>query len=246
MDNDLLQLLESVGLKPKEARVYLALLELKQGSVTQIAKLAELKRSIIYVILADLIKKGYVSQLPDKKINEYQALDSSVIVTSQKGALKNFSEMLPYLQTLHNKGKKRPKIHYLENKEGIWKIYEEMNYAKEAFFITSYIDIEKHFPGGVQKWINDYKAKHYTMLGRHLIPDNPDELKYVAGFKKLNQKVKILPGVKRFSMDFTIFENKLTLTSLEEEPFMVLIESEELVNSMRPIFEIAWKAGRTV
>ena len=246
MDNDLLPLLESIGLKPKEARVYLALLELKHGNVTQIAKLAELKRSIIYVILADLIKKGYVSQLPDKKINEYQALDPAIIITSQKSALKNFSEMLPYLQTLHNKGEGRPKIHYIETLDGIWKIYEQINAAKKAFFITSYLQIEKHFPNAVHQWIKDFNRGVFKVNGRHLIPDNPEEIKLGKTFKKAKQKVKILQGVKQFDMDFTIYENKLAITSLEDEPFLVLIESESLVNSIKPIFEIAWKTGKLI
>ncbi len=246
MDNNLVQLLESVGLKPKEAKVYLALLELKRGTVSQIAKLSGLKRSIIYVVLADLIKRGYISQLPERKINQYQALDPSIITTGQKVALKNFSEMLPLLQTLHSEGKRRPKINYIETKEGIWKVYEEMSYAKEAFFITSYATVEKHYPGGVKKWIEDFKKGHYKLIARHLIPDDPEEVKSGKLFKELNQKVKFLPGIKRFAMDFTIYDNKLAITSLEEEPFLVLIESEDLVNSMKPIFETAWQAGKSI
>lgn len=244
MDQDLLKIVKDAGFGEKEARVYLALLELSPGTVSQIAKLSELKRPIIYIILDKLMKEGYVNQLPGKKINQYQAIDPSVILNQKRTALKDLSEMLPLLQTLRNKGKRRPKIHYIETKEGIWKIYEEMSLAKEAFFITSYTSIEKHFPGSVDKWIRDYKKGLFTVVGRHLIPDSPAEIEIGERFKKINQKVKIFSGIKQYSMDFTIYENKLAITSLEEEPFMVLIESEELVNSMKPIFEIAWKAGR--
>ncbi len=246
MDNNLIQLLESVGLKPKEAKVYLALLEIGRCTVSQIAKPSGLKRSIIYVILSDLIKSGYVSRLPDRKVNEYQALDPSLIIAGRKGALKNFIEMLPYFQTLRNKGKSRPRMHYIETKEGIWNTYEEMNYAKDAFFISAYEQINKCFPGGVEKWIKNYKKGFYPLIGRHLVPDDPEEIKIGKSFKEIKQKVKYLPGVKKFNMDFTIYENKLAITSLEEEPFMVLIESEVLVNSIKPIFEAAWGVGKPV
>ena len=66
MDNDYLNLLSSIGLQQKEAKVYLALLELEQGTVSKIAKLSGLKRPTIYLILDDLIKNGYVTELPDQ------------------------------------------------------------------------------------------------------------------------------------------------------------------------------------
>jgi len=45
-------------------------------------------------------------------------------------------------------------------------------------------------------------------------------------------------------MDFTIYDNKLAITSLGETPFIVIIESNELVSSMKPIFELAWNNGK--
>jgi len=42
MDLDLIKLLEESGFTGKEARVYLALLELGQGNVTEIAKISDL------------------------------------------------------------------------------------------------------------------------------------------------------------------------------------------------------------
>lgn len=247
MDNDILQLLESVGLKPKEASVYLALLELGKGNITQIAKLSGLKRSILYIVLNDLIKKGYVSQSPDKKINEYSAQDPSIILTTRKTAVKNFTEMLPLLQALHNRSGKRPKIHFIETKEGIWNTFEKINYSKEQnFFITSYSKIEKIFPGSTRKWVKNCKKGIYKFTGKNLIPDNPKDIELGKMIKQIDPQVRCLPNVKQFSMDFEIYENKLVITSLEKEPFMVLIESAELVNSMKPFFEIAWKNGKPI
>ena len=130
MDETLLKLLEESNFTNKEARVYLALLELSQGTVTKIAKITELKRPIIYVILEGLIKRGYASELPNKKINAYQPISPEIILKRLQGIVKNFSEMLPVFKTLHNKGGKKPKITYYETKEGIWNVYKEMTLSK--------------------------------------------------------------------------------------------------------------------
>jgi sugar-specific transcriptional regulator TrmB len=246
MDKDLQKIIESVGFTEKEASVYLALLELSHGTVTQVSKITNLKRPIIYVVLERLIKQGYVTELPNKKINEYQAMDPSIILNQSKLSVKNFADMLPLLQTLHYTGKKKPKINFIETNEGIWKIYTEMNRAKDAFFITSYKRIGEHFPNAVEDWIEDYKKSRATVKGRHLIPNTPEEIEAGKKFKEIDQKVKVFTDVKKLNMDFTIYDNKLAITSLEDEPFLVVIESQALVDSIRPIFEIAWASGKAV
>ena len=246
MDETLLKLLEQTGFTKKEALVYLALLELGKGNVSEIAKITELKRPIIYVILEGLIKRGYANEVPNQKINIYQAIDPSIILNKLQITTKNFSEMLPIFRTLKSKGNKRPKINYYETLEGIWNVYEEMNQIKDPFFITSYGRIEKYFPGGTEKWIKNYKKGLYKLKGRHLIPNNFRDIEIGRGFSRINQQVRILPNLKNINMDFTLFGNKLSITSLEDEPFIVVMESDELVKSMLPIFEIAWKMGKNL
>ncbi|MFA7208696.1 MAG: helix-turn-helix domain-containing protein [Parcubacteria group bacterium] len=246
MDTDLVKLLEQTGFTQKEAEVYLALLELGRGTVTEIAKTTALKRSIIYVLLEGLIKRGYASELPDKKISVFQAIDPSLILFQLKTTTKNFSEMLPIFRTLCNKGKKRPKITYHETKEGIWKTYESFNLSSEAFFISSYERIGKHFPGAIEKWLEDYRKKLIPIRGKHLVPHNPFELQVAKQLSANGQQARYLPGIPAFNMDFSLCENKLAITSLEDEPFIVVIESEELARSIRPLFEIAWDNGKEV
>lgn len=246
MDESLTKLLEQAGFTAKEALVYLALLELSQGRVVDIAKKIELKRPIIYIILEGLIKRGYVSELPNKKINTYQAVDPSIILSKLRLTTKNFSEMLPFFRTLHNKGANRPKITYHETKEGIWNTYEEMSQAAKPFFITSNSRIEKHFPGGIDKWLGGLKKGVYKFRSNNLVPDTAEEIAIGRKFLKAGQKIRVLPGLKDMNMDFAIFGDKLAITSLEDEPFIVIMESVELVKSMRPIFDIAWKAGKEI
>lgn len=246
MDKDLLKTIESIGFRPKESQVYLALLELGTGTVSRIAKTAGLKRPVTYIILENLIGQGYATQVPGGKINRYQAIDPSAILIRQKTSLKNFSEMLPLLQTLHNKGKQRPKIHYVETKAGIENVYEGLNYAKEAFFVSSYKKLHEHFPNKIEEWIKDYSKGIYKVDAKHIIPDDPEELKFGKAYVQGGQKVRVLPSQKNFDTDIVLTENKLSVSSLEDEPFLVLIESEKLAKSLKPLFEIIWEASREI
>ena len=55
---DIQEALRNFGLNDKEARVYVALLELGQTTAYAIAERSGLKRPTVYVILDDLRQKG--------------------------------------------------------------------------------------------------------------------------------------------------------------------------------------------
>lgn len=242
----MIQLLEQTGFTEKEAFVYLALLELSRGTVTQIAKVTGLKRAIIYVILEGLVKRGYVSELPNLKINTYQAMDPSVILRQLQSSTKNFLEMLPILRTLGSKGKSRPKITYHETKEGILKAWSEMTVTDDVFYISSYKRIEQHFPGSIDGWVNGYNKKLHPIGNRHLLSDEKSEIQIAKDFHVVGERVRCLEELRDIKMDFTLYKNKVAITSLEENPFIVVIESEELVRSIKPLFEIAWAKGKEI
>jgi len=247
MDKGLEKLLEEVGFTSKEAKVYLALLELNKGNVKEIARITQLKRPIIYVILEGLVTRGYASESLETKVNIYQPTDPSVILNKLRNNYKNFHEMLPIFRSLGNRGKKRPKITYHETKEGIASIWEDMNNFQDVFLISSYRRIEDHFPGLLDKWLHEMKKGIINPGFRQLISDSPFEIEFAKKFMfTKNQRARFLPELRNSHMDFAIFGNKLAITSLGEDPFIVAIESEELVHSIKPLFELAWKNGERI
>lgn len=243
MNEDITTLLKSIGFKDKESKIYCALLELGKSNVSQISKLSQIKRPTAYLILEELTKNGYVTQNPGS-IKQYQAVDPSIILLKKKTELKNFSEMIPFLQTLHNKRNEDPQIHYVDTEEGILSIYESLNYVKEAFFISSYKKINEQLPGKVDQWINGYKHKDYKLNGKHLIPDDPTEIAYGEKFKQAGQDVRLFP--KKFDTDLALTEDRLCISSLGDNPFLVLIKSKKLALSLKPIFEMVWEGSKTL
>ncbi|MEI7621611.1 MAG: helix-turn-helix domain-containing protein [Candidatus Moraniibacteriota bacterium] len=245
MNEDLVPLIESIGLKNKDAKIYLALLELGNASASQIAKVAKIKRPTTYLILEELKKNGFVSQSAGNKTKKYQAISPEIILAKKKTDLKNFAEMIPFLQTLQNKSGMRPKISYFTDNEGILNVYEDLNYAKEAFYISSYQKINEHFGHKLAQWTKNYEKNFYKVDAKHLVPNTEAELPFAQQFAKAGQKVRLLPKEKRFDTDLVLTENKLSISSLtDEQPFLVLIESKQLADSLRPIFEIIWEASQ--
>src|SRR3989338_2043411 len=66
-------LLARAGLDPKEIEIYLALLAMKAGRVSGIAKAAKQSRSHTYLVLRSLEEKGLVSHIERGKVLQFVA-----------------------------------------------------------------------------------------------------------------------------------------------------------------------------
>src|SRR3989338_6412357 len=69
----LVKILEDLGLSEKEAKVYLASLELGESAPAEIAKHAGINRDTTYVIAEKLVKDGLMSQLEKDKKTYFMA-----------------------------------------------------------------------------------------------------------------------------------------------------------------------------
>jgi len=175
-------------------------------------------------------------------------MDTSIILQRSRLHLKNLADMLPLFQTLHNKGKKRPKIHYINSKEGILKVYDEMMDAKKAFFVASYPHMEQAFPGAVKRWFKIFTKKRFKINGTFIVSNSADEVRIAKSIKKINpdQRIKLCPGLEKMNMYFTVYDDKLALLFIDDGPFLVLIESEGIYDSMKPVLDMLWIGARGV
>ena len=247
MDNTLINLFEHAGLSDKEARVYLALLELGQATVVQISHQSQLKRPIIYVTIESLIENGYVSKMPNKKVNTYAVGDPAIISAKLSSTAKGFAEMLPYLQNLSNKSGNRPRISYYETESAIWNIYKETSRHKHVLLNTSYVRLKQHFPESAERWLRDCERGVYSLRDwKHLIPNNHEDILIAKRLTKVGQNIRIIDHENVHTLDLALFNNKLSITSIEDEPFMIVVESTPLSMAMSAMFEMIWALGKEI
>ncbi len=244
MDTELLSLLPKFGYADKEAAVYAALLELGQATVTTISKQTKLKRSIIYVVIGSLLERGTVTEVPRRAVATYQAVDPSIILTDIKKAVTDFTEMLPFWQSLRSKQSMRPKMHFIDSEEGILAIYNKMFDTKDGEFITSYTRMDEHLPGSVNAFLARMKKGAIRLQGKNLLPETREERIIGEQMIKQKQYVRYLPKGIDVGMDFAISGDLFAITLLEKNPSLVLFESKELAASMRSLFNLLWETAK--
>ena len=131
--------LQKIGLSEKEARVYLATLELGPKSAQEISRHTGINRATCYTILESLIDLGFISQIEGDRGKIFSAEDPSNILNlleSQEKAIKKrkkeISTFVPDLMALYNKAGSKPRIRYLEGVNGIREIQKPDAIAEKA------------------------------------------------------------------------------------------------------------------
>src|SRR3989338_3230784 len=148
---ELTKTLEYIGFSEKEVLVYLALLELGKGTVTQISRKAGINRPTGYHVLASLEVKELVKVSGKEPKQEYIAESPDQIekllskkIEKDQSCIKEAKKIIPELKSMHNVAN-RPKILFYEGKEGLEKVYEDTLTSHEP--IRAYASVENMHEG---------------------------------------------------------------------------------------------------
>ncbi len=251
MSNLLIKQLIEFGLSEKEAKVYLALLELEVAAVSEIAKTANINRSSTYVVLSSLKKKGLVGTSEDKKVQRYIATSPEMLFReaeekSQKAEnIKNkISDIVPELKALHKDTKHKPIVRVYEGKQGLINAFEDSLDNKEKI-MRVYSSVEgvfkllpEYFPNYVQRRIK----LGIKMYGIH--PNGKIEQHLIKISPKFDEPMLIPPKKYKFPADLAIWDDKIGYMSSEKGCSTILIESKEMADVMKNIFDLAYEEAK--
>lgn len=237
--------LKKLGLSDKESSVYLALLEKGQSSVQETAKRAQVNRATTYVVLDSLMKRGIVTTVEEGGKMRYAAEDPRSLLrffrvqeTEIQEKEEEFKKAMPELDALFNLSGNRPRVRYFEGKEGMQAAREDLllSGAKEVLDIYSFDEVQEIFP----KDQKDETRERRMELGIKVRAIYTSKKGPFRGFKSKSER-KFVPYEKfPFKGDISVYGSRVALTTLTGKLFTVIIENEEMADTMRLIFELAW------
>lgn len=240
---DLNAILNQFGLENKEDEVYLALLELGTSGVNEIAIKAGIKRTSAYDVLASLKKKGLLGQTQKGKKRLFYAEEPEKLAKLLEEKKEKLEEIMPILKSLYNTAGGKPKIRFYEGKEGLKEVYKDtLKYKGKLFaFVTE--NIIRHLGAD---WADEYLNKRVAAgISVKVIGPDTDEVKEYAAAdnKKLLREIRIVPKERfPFSIEMDVYGNKVAFLSFKEE-MGVIIESNEIANNLRLLFDLAWRGA---
>lgn len=238
--------IQSLGLNEKEAKVYLASLELGQATVQKISAKAGIKRPTTYFIIEGLMERGLMSSYYQGKKQFFMAemperiLD---LIAKERKDLdlreEQFKRLLPELQSINNRNKDKPVVKYYEGKDGILTMVSEhlkTSKNQEALGFFSRDVIEDYFNqeelARIRKERLDSKVKSRAIYTRE-----KGSLENIEDTSLVRLSEKDFP----VSCDIALFEDKVRIASFKNRAVGVVIEDKEVAQSFRALFELAWK-----
>ncbi|MBI5469770.1 helix-turn-helix domain-containing protein [Candidatus Kaiserbacteria bacterium] len=231
--------LQRIGFSDKEARVYVALLSIGQGDVTDIARKSALKRSIVYVVLERLHDAGYVSQLPGLKIRQYAPTDPDVVIHQSKSALLLLERSLDYYSNLEKTSQSAARVRYYDSLAAIEAVYAEQNAAGNLKITSSGKHLMKTFPSVWKDWKEKIESGEISLKGWQYMLNAQDRGTEVAKILRTHgATVRFLSGKGESLFDFVIWDKSVSITSLEHKPNMIVIESKKIHDSFEYFFDL--------
>lgn len=234
--------LTKLGLEPREAKVYLAALELGSGTVLEIAKRAGVKRPTCYLILDDLAEKGFVAKTKKNNKPLFVAARPNAVMRSLRSKEELLGEIMPELRAIMATSRERPKVTIYEGKDEVRQIFDEIFLSKEILWFGSIRDVNRHFPESPKRMAQIARTRNPIV--RDLLIDTPEDIAFARATVGGNYQVRIMPkGLEAF-IDCAIHGNKISILAVKKDLFAVSIESKEVVDSFRSLHALAW-AGAT-
>ena len=244
-DESVLRTLKNVGLDEKEAAVYMALLELVQGTVSEVAEHAELKRAIVYHVIERLKQKGYAQDVKSGKVKRFAVADPAKILQRVSSSMEDLKFMLPLMRAMQDKGRTKPRIEYFEGEDAVLATYKLYEQSKIGRYVSSLERLHELFPQELDTWIERCRSGIVPLKARHLITDTIIDKKWGKDIMRYGQHIRLLPKDMSMQMDFAIMDRLIGITSFNPL-FIVVIHSEGIAQSAAQLFDMAWEQGRAI
>jgi HTH-type transcriptional regulator, sugar sensing transcriptional regulator len=243
---DITSTLKKLGLTDKQAKVYLSMLELGESPMTDIARKANLKRPTVYLVIDELSMLGLSSEIIKGKKKFYTAVHPKRLIELASFRHKQAENILPELLALQ-KSDDKPKVRMLEGIAGARIAYQEafslLNNKEEGLWLGNITFMVEHFPELLHEYnilIKKIRDPHI----RELIYGGDVSRKWAEDMQDKipkNHFIKYMGDDKNFGKtDQFIIGNKIIMFSFGNEMFVTIIESYEMAQSTKALFEIAW------
>ena|SRR3989344_1411345 len=249
---DIYQQLEELGLKDKQAKAYVALLKLQKASAHRIAKEAGVERTTIYKVLKELIHRQLVTETRLGKRIQYLVESPAELEKQLVRQAQSLKNLLPLLHSIEGKTVSKPTIKYYEGREAILKIYKDSLKCKEKVFrnLASVPNVE-NLLGDI--FIDHYtseriRRKIFTKSLRSYPIDNTQIHNWYLKDenKEVLRETRYLKNLIKIDAFIKLYDDTILLISPTNEPFVIIVESQELAQTMKTLFDIAWSTAKQI
>lgn len=242
---NLMEQLERLDLKGRQAKVYLALLQLGSASAIEIAKYTKLKHPTVYDVLDLLREKQLVCETVSGRRRLFSPEDPARLAEIENRRKEVLDAVLPDLYALYRGGEKRPRVHYYEGAEGGEALRSALLNvkAKEYFYFGAVREMLKlSTPECEAEYVRQrIRRGIWSWSIRNRAREMPEE-EYMRPGEKNLRHVRYFPrAISDNISGLYLFDRTVAIASGLKENYTVFLESEELFILMKSLWQCMWE-----
>lgn len=239
---DKTKILEKIGLTKHESAIYLALLDMGTSNISQISEKTLIHRPLIYKAIPALLEKKLITKTQKLKSVVYGAEPPNRLETLFDDLKLDFFEILPDLEDSYSSSEKRPKIRFLEGKDGTRRVFDDV--------VRSLKKGDVFYRYSSNKDGNEKRDTHLPRIYKKMREEKKLERLVITNSQTLDtKKPKLDRFAKPMPNDFGTFEhniteiiygNRIAFIDYNSETGMI-IESKKIADFQRQIFQTLYK-----
>lgn len=253
METQLLTSLQEAGLSEKEARVYLAMLELGESSIIPIALRAGIKRTTVYNYLDEFRRQGLISVTMRNSHQYYLAASPARLQEIMKARLASVESAVPALFSLYKQEEGKPAVQMYEGVEGIKEVFRLSLDTVGKKIDAMPVKASGHDHVGdefIASYLDETKKRQIAYRSIRLLRDN--EAYRTSQYRRFslapddNRQVRVAPEWFTPESHIHMYDDKVAIFSqTREKPYAMIITSASFYRTMQLFFESVWQQSAT-
>jgi len=249
-----LETLGYLGLDPEQSKVYAACLKLGKGKAQEIAKTANIHRTVVYQHLEKLAERGLVHVSVVKGTREYAVANPNVILSIFKQREKEIEAVLPLLLSLYAAGHpSKPQFRFYTDIAGVRTVLEEVLESSSKFYrhIGAFYDREFLLLLGLD-FLKDWSERriargvdHRSLRpeGRKQLDREMDDI-FIGRGKKFLRDYRYLSIPADLPILIYLFDEKVAFVGARVgHVYAAVLESKDVYDVLGHIFDRLWETA---
>lgn len=240
--DELIELIENLGVSKKGAEIYLANLELGESTIEQLSKHSGIKRTTIYSLVDELEEEGVIIQTKRNKKVYYIPSPPRHLLRLKRRKLDRFADAIEKIESQQHKVFNKPRIYFLYGPNGFKQIWDMVLQPgiKEYLLITDAFSFEDYVSS---KYLQEEILKKKKKLGiksKQLLSISPRANEIIERDQKENRSTKIFPYSDNMEFTELITDNFVAFISPRIDNFLFVVESKSFADSRKVLFNSIW------
>lgn len=234
--------LTRLGLSANEAKIYVCLLKILEGTVFEIAKRSGIPRTTTYTTLESLKAQGLVTVFRKNNVQYFTPENPKQILTILQHKQEIINEILPSLQALSLGTDVQPSVKMFTGTQGMKLAFEDIldtlaQTEQRILYAAAFPDVMDALPKYYHTWVK--RREELGVVTKMILPESSrDRRAFYEGHKR---QVKFMPEPYLFECAMDIYGHKIVFFALREgTTYSIILESPTIAAAFLKFFLFAF------